>query len=88
MSGNILLAWILGIVMLAVEIIVYIIFMPILEYLVYFTTTSGAPASAAFFLLVCARWGFSLIGVVCVLYPFIYTWKIERDQGQEGVYYR
>jgi hypothetical protein len=82
--GNVVMAWISGITGLVILVLTYSVFMPFMSMLVNITTSLGAPSGVAFFLINTLRWGFIILGVVCIAYPFIYAYKTEYDQGQEG----
>lgn len=75
-------AWISGIFALVCVVISYAIFMPMLSFMVDMTVQLGAPAGIAFFLAKNAVWGFIILGLVCILYPVIYSWKNTYDQGR------
>lgn len=78
---GLILAWVGGISGLVILIIIYKIFMPILNFMIHVTTQLGAPAANAQFIGYCAVWTFILLAVICVIYPFIYTYKVIYDQG-------
>lgn len=81
---GVILAWISGISGLAIIVISYSIFMPMLNFMIKVTTDLGAPAGPALFLAKCMMWGFILLGITCIAYPFIYSYKQEPDQGLQG----
>lgn len=79
---GVIIAWIEGIAGLVCVVASYVIFMPMIDFMVHVTTSLGAPAGIASFLAKNAMWGFILLGLVCIAYPIIYSYKITYDQGQ------
>jgi hypothetical protein len=77
---NPLLAGLLGLFILVLN---YVVFVPMENYLIYLVTSLGAPAGPAQFYGKMMIWGFVMMGVACIVYPFIYAYKKTYDQGQE-----
>lgn len=75
-------AWVSGITGLVIVYFGYVVFMPMLEYFVQVTINLGAPAGNALFLVHCAIWGFIIFGIICIAYPFVYSYVQTYDQGR------
>lgn len=84
--GDVIMAWVEGIAGLAIVVMAYSIGMPLISAFVFFTTSLGAPAGMALYLANNAVWAFIILGLACLAYPIIYSWKETYDQGQQQGY--
>jgi hypothetical protein len=71
---------------LAIIVIMYFLFMPLLWYITNTLIAMGAPATQTLFYMKCAQWGFILFAVGALLILLAKVWKKTHDTGYYDVY--
>lgn len=71
---------------LAVIVIMYFMFMPLLWFITNTLIAMGAPATQTLFYMKCARWGFILFAIGALLILLAKVYKKTHDTGYQQVY--
>jgi hypothetical protein len=79
-SGQILLEWIVGISCLLLVVIAYAVITPSFDKLINALVISGSPISPTMFIKQCYVWAFIIMGIACIVYPFIAGYRKEYEQ--------
>ena len=76
-----ILEWIIGLFGLFLVILTYSYLVPFSNILINIFVENGAELSQMLFIRKMTIWGLMLFGVICLLYPFIATYRKIYDQG-------
>jgi hypothetical protein len=71
---------------LAIIVIMYYMFMPMLWFITNTLISMGAPAAPTLFYMKCAMWGFFLFALGAIIILLANVWKKTHDTGYQNVY--
>lgn len=73
--------WILGIAGLLFLVIAYALFMPVANILIGNFVEAGAPLAPMMWIRFCLIIAFLIFGILCLVYPFLSSYRKTYDQG-------
>jgi hypothetical protein len=71
---------------LAIVVIMYYMFMPLLWYISNTLIMMGAPAASTLFFMKMAMWGFFIFGISALVILIASVWKKTHDTGKRRIY--
>jgi len=71
---------------LAIVVIMYYMFMPMLWFISNTLITIGAPAATTLFYMKAARWGFYLFALGAIIVLVAKVWKKTHDTGRQNMF--
>lgn len=80
---GVILEWIVGLFGVFMLIAAYAIFAPVGNILIKTFVENGAPYADLIFIRKMTIWAFAIIGVLCIMYPFIASYRKVYDPGMQ-----
>lgn len=82
---GVILEWIVGLFGVFMLITAYAVYMPVGNILIKAFVENGAPLADLMFIRKMVIWSFAILGVLCMMYPFIASYRTVYDPGlQQG----
>lgn len=80
-SGTMIIYWLLALIGILFIIVAYAFVIPLGNILINVFVINGAPIAQMMWIRTATIWGFSILGVVCLLIAFMASYKRTYDQG-------
>lgn len=80
-ESGLIMEWIVALFGLLIMIVTYSWFMPFSNVLIGIFIENGAPVAQMMWIRTMSIWGFYIFGILCLLYPFIASYR--KNYGQQ-----
>ena len=84
MEEGFIVEWLVGLVGLLFLVMAYTLFMPIDNILIKAFVENGSPLAPNLWIRQMVRYAFLTFGVLCIIYPFMSSYRRVYDPGMRG----